>query len=380
MLAVLACLPLLAPGPALASDGIVHAVLFYSPTCPHCHKVLTEDFPPLADRYGSHLQIAIVDVSSEQGGALYRAAIETFHIPEERLGVPTLIVDNTVLVGDVEIPQQFPAIIEQGLAQGGIPWPDIPGLLEGLPPELATKAQSTSPASAQPSPPPLSAAELPPVASGSPETALAQPSYQFSFANLAIDPAGSTLAVGVIAVMLIALALGGVRLVRGTPQRPWPSTPWLFSALALAGLASAAYLTYIEATQGSAICGPVGDCNTVQSSPFARLVGLIPVAPLGAATYLLILLGGLSAGKLRRQIRHLATILILLVTTTATLFSLYLTVLEPFVIGATCLWCLASALVSTALFWLSITPANFALAHSTAPPGSSHSAHPRAPA
>jgi uncharacterized membrane protein len=34
-----------------------------------------------------------------------------------------------------------------------------------------------------------------------------------------------------------------------------------------------------------------------------------------------------------------------------TLFSVYLTFLEPFVIGATCAWCLTSAVVITLLLW-----------------------------
>jgi uncharacterized membrane protein len=36
-----------------------------------------------------------------------------------------------------------------------------------------------------------------------------------------------------------------------------------------------------------------------------------------------------------------------------TLFSIYLTFLEPFVIGATCAWCLTSAVLMTVLMLLS---------------------------
>jgi uncharacterized membrane protein len=43
------------------------------------------------------------------------------------------------------------------------------------------------------------------------------------------------------------------------------------------------------------------------------------------------------------------------------LFSIYLTFLEPFVIGATCAWCLASAVIMTALFWLSLLPGKSSL-------------------
>jgi uncharacterized membrane protein len=40
-----------------------------------------------------------------------------------------------------------------------------------------------------------------------------------------------------------------------------------------------------------------------------------------------------------------------------TLFSIYLTFLEPFVIGATCVWCLGSALCMTLLLVFTRTPA-----------------------
>ena len=39
------------------------------------------------------------------------------------------------------------------------------------------------------------------------------------------------------------------------------------------------------------------------------------------------------------------------------LFSIYLTFLEPFVIGATCAWCITSAIVMTLIFWVSTGPA-----------------------
>jgi uncharacterized membrane protein len=43
------------------------------------------------------------------------------------------------------------------------------------------------------------------------------------------------------------------------------------------------------------------------------------------------------------------------------LFSSYLTFLEPFVIGATCAFCLASAILVTIILWVSILPARKAL-------------------
>jgi uncharacterized membrane protein len=40
-----------------------------------------------------------------------------------------------------------------------------------------------------------------------------------------------------------------------------------------------------------------------------------------------------------------------------TLFSLYLTYLEPFVIKAVCMWCLSSAAIITLLLLLNVGPA-----------------------
>ncbi len=91
--ALLILFTLIAPSKAHAqSPGpVVHAVLFYSPSCPHCHQVIQEDLPPLFEKYGKQLDMIGIDVSQPGGQALYQAAIQHFSIPENRLGVPTLI-------------------------------------------------------------------------------------------------------------------------------------------------------------------------------------------------------------------------------------------------------------------------------------------------
>jgi thiol-disulfide isomerase/thioredoxin len=109
-----------------ADEPVVQAVLFYSTTCPHCHYVITEVLVPMVDDYGEQLQILGVDTSQPDGGQLYQAAIERYQIPRQRQGVPTLIVNDIVLVGSGEIPEKFPSLVEEGLATGGIEWPDRP--------------------------------------------------------------------------------------------------------------------------------------------------------------------------------------------------------------------------------------------------------------
>jgi uncharacterized membrane protein len=58
----------------------------------------------------------------------------------------------------------------------------------------------------------------------------------------------------------------------------------------------------------------------------------------------------------RNGIENLGALALLGMTLAGTLFSVYLTFLEPFVIGATCAWCLTSAVLMTVLMLLSLGP------------------------
>ena len=58
--------------------------------------VIKEDLPPLLEKYAGQLVIVGIDVSIPEGQKLYRATVDEFGIPDERLGVPTLVVGETV--------------------------------------------------------------------------------------------------------------------------------------------------------------------------------------------------------------------------------------------------------------------------------------------
>lgn len=128
-LAFFALMLALCAGTAMAQQRpTVHAVLFYSPTCPHCHQVIGVDLPPLVRQYGGRLQILTISTADSVGRELYRAAVRRFAIAEGRRGVPTLIVGTTVLVGSDGIPAQLPGIVARAMAESGLDWPDVPGL------------------------------------------------------------------------------------------------------------------------------------------------------------------------------------------------------------------------------------------------------------
>ena len=345
---ILLCTVFPTPASAQTPDAVVRAVLFYSPSCGHCHYVIEEVLPPLFQKYGDQLEIVGIDVTQPNGMTLYQNAIERFQIPPERLGVPTLIVGDVNMVGSQEIPDLFPGLIEQYLAEGGMDWPDIPGLLEVLATPTPADAVDATPASTgtapEPAPTPGTALEIPE------NTAT---SWQQKFA---LDPTGNTLSVIVLVAMLVALAWAAYYLLDPESGVRANRMHWLIPALCLVGLVVAGYLAYVETTNTAAVCGPVGDCNTVQQSPFARLFGILPIGVLGLFGYLAIILGWVVARYGNGVEVNLATLSVLGMTLAGTLFSIYLTFLEPFVIGATCAWCLTSSVVMMVLMLLSIPP------------------------
>lgn len=334
---------LLLPNLAFAEDSIVHAVLFFSPSCSHCHQVINEDLPPLIDKYGERLNIIGINTTIPEGQELFLTAVEQFGL--EYAGVPMLVVGDAVLVGSVDIPEQFPSIIEAGLASGGIPWPDIPGLAAIIGASAAQEGAQNPEEQPQPS-------------TGEVEEALpVDPEDTSISARIAQDPLGNSIAIGVLVVMVLSVAWIGYLLLRSNPQGVgnWPQ--WLVPLIAIGGLIIAGYLSYIEITRTDAVCGPVGDCNLVQQSPFAYLFGVIPIGPLGLAGYAVILGLWIIQRYRPANLGNAVDLLIWLLALIGTLFSIYLTFLEPFVIGATCMWCVSSAIAMTLLLWATSKPA-----------------------
>jgi uncharacterized membrane protein/thiol-disulfide isomerase/thioredoxin len=391
MLLVVCLLFLGNPSPAQADGPVVRAILFYSPSCPHCHIVIEEVVLPLLEQYDDQLEVIGADTSTPVGQVLFQSAIERFNIPPERQAVPLLIIDDVILLGSVEIPQRFPPLVEMYLAQGGVDWPDIPALIEAL--QVAEIQPTSSPEPVNTSIPVQTTGDIPSTSQlteGAPaETIIPEPtpSKQVGLIltedppsgvldRLARDPLGNSLAILVLIGMLISV--GGAVMVllspgdlpkpsSRNPGTPNPGSPKAISpslaipVITLIGIVIAAYMSYVETTHVTAVCGPVGDCNTVQQSEYARLFGILPIGVLGLVGYIAILLTWMVVRFGSGRNVHLASLALLTMTLVGTLFSIYLTFLEPFVIGATCAWCLSSAIIMTVLLWLAIAPGKLAL-------------------
>ncbi|MDX9956304.1 MAG: vitamin K epoxide reductase family protein, partial [Anaerolineae bacterium] len=80
--------------------------------------------------------------------------------------------------------------------------------------------------------------------------------------------------------------------------------------------------------------------------------GFLPIAVLGLSGYIAIGAAWVVARWSRPPWANLAQLALAGMVWFGVAFSIYLTFLEPFVIGATCAWCLTSAVIMTALLWL----------------------------
>ncbi len=356
------------------SQPIVYGVFFYSPTCPHCHTVIDNHWPNIQAEFGEQLQVMFVNVASAQGSELMTTAITAMNIPSR--GVPMLIIGDTVMIGAVDIPNRAPGIIRAGLADGGIQYPPIPDIAAYF------------------------AAFNLPVGVEIPDNG-ASSIQRGSFSD---DPA-NIVAVVVLMGLIYVLGLTGLagwrlfmrqdtRLLRtmDSMRGRWvlllsallgvglslslllgssgDATPFIIALgvlvilsllsmgllrtqsvsqlsgtfiplVLLAGLLVAGYLAYVETTLTDATCGVIGHCNVVQQSNYAYVFG-VPIGIIGVVGYL-VMMGAWAVGHLWDS--RIAYTLLFVLALSGVAFSTYLTFLEPFVIGASCVWCLTSAVM-----------------------------------
>ena len=118
---------------------------------------------------------------------------------------------------------------------------------------------------------------------------------------------------------------------------------WVVVGLALLGVGVAGYLTALKLGDNQAfLCRDGSGCDIVQASRYSLLAG-VPTALWGAALYLVI---AVLAALPRTARRWQAAFML---ASAAVAFSLYLTYLSLFVIGATCPYCLASGVIAVLL-------------------------------
>ena len=317
-----AVLPTIARAAPVAEDApTVRAVLFWLTTCPHCHEVIENVLPPIQEQYGNQLDIQLIELKTDGDFQKLSALAVKYGHSGEGVGVPLMVIGDHLMIGSSQIPAELPGYIDEYLAAGGVDYPELGAfsmsqgkrfVVEGL------ELESTRPA---------------------PSTV-----------------SGFWLAMAVMAGMVLALLYAAAAWMGKARWISANVASWALPTLAVIGLGISGYMAYVETQSVEAICGPVGDCNAVQGSPYAFLFGVLPIGILGLAGYTLILIAWGWSRMRQDPLAVYAPKALFGFALVGVFFSLYLTYLEPFVIGAVCMWCLSSAVVMTLLLITTLTP------------------------
>lgn len=125
--------------------------------------------------------------------------------------------------------------------------------------------------------------------------------------------------------------------------------------LALVGLLLSIYLwLYKIGVVGTLQCGAGGGpCEFVQASRYADVFG-VPVALIGVAGYAALLVVGLVGLQPAFAASRRVSVLLASLASAGFAFTLYLTYVELFVLDAICRWCVASAVIVTVIWVLSL--------------------------
>ncbi|MEG4940783.1 vitamin K epoxide reductase family protein [Microcoleus sp. F4-D5] len=145
------------------------------------------------------------------------------------------------------------------------------------------------------------------------------------------------------------------------------SLPWIHrysrpivAGIATIGAAITAYLTAIKLSNGTAVC-PIEGCDIVLSSPYAYVFGL-PLSLFGLLGYLSTIVFAVAPlfvnpseqKALRFKLESWTGLLLFAGGTAMMVFSGYLMYVLAVDIKATCIYCIASALLATSLFVLAL--------------------------
>ena len=386
----------------------VNGLLFFKPDCRQCERLQRAILPDIKKKFGDQITILTLNTTHQKAGQLYLNALVDLGIPFSQ-PLPIVIFGDQIWSDPAEIASQLPLKVSSWLNGSGSQWPAVSGLksfldtIQGLP--ESEKKQffvSANPGTFQ-----FMLSDMgekfnrDPLGNGygvavlismifivcfslflffrsrSPEIDLFSQwlilvlsilgiavAWQLAEVDLIVQSQKpfwntfeSQLAAFVLAGMVTAFGFSLWAVFGSSEVKIAFWQTWMIPLLLAIGFVAAGYLTYVDATQAEAVCGAVGDCNAVQQSEYSKLFGVVSVGVLGLLGHILLAitwgLGQFGPIKWRGKFR----ILLWGILQIGVCFFIYLTFLEPFVIGATCFWCITTAMAMTQQLFIALRPA-----------------------
>jgi uncharacterized membrane protein len=127
-------------------------------------------------------------------------------------------------------------------------------------------------------------------------------------------------------------------------RRSWPWWHWVLTCLSALGFAFSAYLGWHYLSGGSVIgCSGGSGCDHVLNSRWSTIGGVLPVSGLAAGAYLAMLTASFFIGPATvAPVRRLAWRAMLVLVGAAAGSAAWFIVVQKWVIGAFCPWCMAT--------------------------------------
>ncbi len=83
---------------------------------------------PLETKWGDQLEVRLLEIGTPEYYEALMAVEAYFEVPATSRSIPTLVVGDQIMIGESEINDIFPGIVSDGIAAGGISFPDIEGV------------------------------------------------------------------------------------------------------------------------------------------------------------------------------------------------------------------------------------------------------------
>jgi uncharacterized membrane protein len=134
-------------------------------------------------------------------------------------------------------------------------------------------------------------------------------------------------------------------------RRSWPWWRWVLTGLNALALALSGYLGWHYLMGGSVIgCGGGSPCDNVLSSRWSAVGGVLPVSGLAAGAYLALLVASLFIGSATEApVRRLAWRAMLVLVGAAAGSAVWFTIVQKWIIGSFCPYCMATHITALLL-------------------------------
>lgn len=124
--ALITAILLLLTGLASADEPVARFFVFQAQDCAYCRAVDEEVLIPLAAEYGGRVEIRTFDIGAFENYEVLLRLERQYGVPG--LAIPQIFIGDQVLMGEEQIRDELPRIVDQCLDQGGCPFPseDMP--------------------------------------------------------------------------------------------------------------------------------------------------------------------------------------------------------------------------------------------------------------